>query len=117
MAIKSGHMVPALDLPLVGGGRFVFGNPRPESFSVLVFYRGLHCLRCPGQLRSYQELLPSFKACGADVVAITSDDEDRATRSAAVWGITTLPIAHGFSIESAPVWSIHITSGKKPDEP
>jgi len=117
MAIKSGYVVPALDLPLVGGGRFVLGNPRPEFFTVLVFYRGLHCQRCPGQLQSYQALLADFRNCGAEVVAITSDDEARATKAAADWGITKLPIAYGFSLEAAQVWGIHITSASKPDEP
>lgn len=117
MAIKSGYAVPALDLPLVGGGRFVLGNPPPESFTVLVFYRGLHCQRCPGQLRSYQALLAEFRESGTEVIAITSDDETRATKSAAAWGVTQLPIAYGFSLEAAQVWGIHITSASKPDEP
>jgi peroxiredoxin len=117
MAIKSGQIIPALDLPLVGGGRFVHGNHRPGSFTVLVFYRGLHCQRCPGQLRSYQDLLPSFREAGAEVIAITSDDKDRATKSAADWGIDRLPMAYGFSLEAAQVWGIHITSGNKPEDP
>ncbi len=117
MAVKSGRVVPALDLALVGGGRFALGNPRPQSFTVLVFYRGLHCQRCPAQLRSYQELLPAFRDSGTDVIAITSDDENRALRSVAEWGISALPLAYGFSIEDAPTWGVHITSGSKPEEP
>ena len=93
MSLKSKEKVPALDLPLVGGGRFVLGDPKPENYTVLVFYRGLHCQRCPGQLRSYQMLLPAFRELGVQVIAVSSDDGPRAEKSAKEWGVDKLPIA------------------------
>lgn len=117
MAVQTRQPVPALDLPLVGGGRYRLGDPKPENFSVLVFYRGLHCRRCPGQLQSYQALLPNFREIGVEVIAISSDDADRAGKSAAQWGITTLPIAFGFPIDAAPDWELHVSAGRKPEDP
>jgi hypothetical protein len=38
--------VPALQVPLVGGGRFDMNAERPPLFTMLVFYRGYHCAQC-----------------------------------------------------------------------
>lgn len=35
--------VPALKLPLVGGGTFDLSQENPENFTMVLFYRGLHC--------------------------------------------------------------------------
>ncbi|MEM1401476.1 MAG: redoxin domain-containing protein, partial [Pseudomonadota bacterium] len=42
--------VPSLDLPLAGGGRFVLADESPENFTLIVFYRGLHCPICSNYL-------------------------------------------------------------------
>ena len=34
--------VPALDVPLVAGGRWSMETRRPDKFTLLVFYRGFH---------------------------------------------------------------------------
>jgi peroxiredoxin len=115
--IRTGQPVPALDLPLVGGGRFVLNAPPPGSFTLLVFYRGLHCRRCPGHLRSFQEALPEFAALGAHVVAVSSDPAARATEAARVWGIDRLPIAYGFPIAAAGNWGIYVSKAAKPGDP
>jgi peroxiredoxin len=35
--------VPALSVPLVGGGTWSLADQSPENFTMVVFYRGLHC--------------------------------------------------------------------------
>ena len=40
------QLVPALDVPLLGGGRFTLAVPPAPTFALLVFYRGLHCPLC-----------------------------------------------------------------------
>ena len=56
MTIQTGAALPPLTLPLVGGGTFTLNAPAPQSFTLLVFYRGLHCKRCPGQLAAFLDL-------------------------------------------------------------
>ena len=34
--------VPDLSVDLVGGGRFRLADQRPQTFSIVVFYRGYH---------------------------------------------------------------------------
>ena len=117
MPVKLGEGVPPLDLPLVSGGRFVLGDPPPDSFTVLVFYRGLHCRRCPGHLDAYRSLLGHFENEGALVVAVSSDDRERAERAVADWGLDPLEVAYGFPLSAAPDWGLHVTQGKKAEDP
>jgi peroxiredoxin len=44
--IKPGTPAPALDLPLIGGGRFRLADQQPGAFTLVVFYRGCHCPIC-----------------------------------------------------------------------
>ena len=74
--------VPALDVPLVGGGRFVLGEAPGAAFDLLVFYRGLHCPVCAKYLLELERLEPAYAARGVHVVALSSDGEERAARMA-----------------------------------
>lgn len=48
--------VPALNLPLTNGERFVLGAPPSERFDLVVFYRGLHCPICAKYLMELERL-------------------------------------------------------------
>jgi len=43
--------VPPLDVGLADGGTFDIAAEKPASFTLIVFYRGLHCPICKTQLR------------------------------------------------------------------
>lgn len=47
--IKPRTPAPALDLPLVAGGRWRLADRHPEAFSLVLFYRGLRCPVCRGR--------------------------------------------------------------------
>ncbi|MGE0565290.1 MAG: hypothetical protein AB7O50_12315 [Pseudolabrys sp.] len=38
--------VPPLVVPLAGGGKFELSAEMPLHFTMVVFYRGLHCPSC-----------------------------------------------------------------------
>ena len=95
MSIKPRTKVPALDLPTVGGGRFDLAARQPRSFSMLVFYRGLHCPICKTYLRDLDRKLEDFTRRGVEVVAISTDTRERAEQSRKDWGIERLSIAYG----------------------
>jgi peroxiredoxin len=65
--------VPALNLALTTGGRYVLGAQPGEKFDLLVFYRGLHCPICAKYLMELERLAPEFASRGVQVVAISSD--------------------------------------------
>lgn len=117
MTIRTGLPLPRLELPLVGGGTRVLGDPDGSRFVVLVFYRGSHCRRCNPYLNIYQSLLPEFRDCSADVIAVSADDRSRAEASVASWGINRLKVAYDFPIDKAAEWGLYVTERGKPEDP
>src|SRR5713226_8956260 len=117
MSIKPRTKVPALDLPTVGGGRFDLAAEHPQSFTMLVFYRGLHCPICKTYLRDLDRRLDDFTKRGVEMVAIRTDMKERAEQSRSEWGIGRLAIAYGLGVEEARRWGLYISSAIKEGEP
>ena len=69
---------PALKVNLLGDEEFDISNSQAKSFTLLVFYRGLHCPLCQKYLQQLQDLLPEFEALGVNVLALSMDSEKRA---------------------------------------
>lgn len=117
MSLKPRAGVPALDLLTVGGGRFDLASKRPQSFTMIVFYRGLHCPICKMYLRDLDRKLDEFTKRGVEAVAISVDTKERADQSKRDWGIERLPMAYGLSIEQARQWGLYISASIKEGEP
>ena len=104
--------VPALDLPLAGGGRFKLNETKPANFTLVVFYRGLHCPICGRYLADLQGKLDAFAERGVEVVAISSDNAERAEEAKAAWKLDRLPLAYGLSLDAARGWGLYISTSK-----
>lgn len=104
--------VPALDVPLVGGGRWSFDRRTPENFYMVVFYRGLHCPICSRYLADLAGRLDAFAERGVEAVALSSDDEARAGEAAQRWKLGGLPVGYGLSLDDARAWGLYISSGR-----
>lgn len=116
MPVKPREPAPGLDVPLVGGGRFRLGEKKPKNFTLVVFYRGLHCQRCKGYLGELERLLPDFARRGVDVVAVSADPKDRAEKSVADWGLKSLKVAYDVAIDHAREWGLFISRAVRDDE-
>lgn len=109
---------PELDVPLVGGGRFRLADQQPEKFTLVVFYRGLHCPVCRGYLAQLDRALGELADAGATpVVAISGDDLEAAERSVEEWKLGDLQIGYGQSIDSMREWGLFVSKGIKDPEP
>ncbi|EKV27369.1 hypothetical protein C882_1871 [Caenispirillum salinarum AK4] len=117
MALKPQQPVPALDLPLVIDTRFDLAEQRPKAFTMLVFYRGLHCPVCKGYLQELNEKINQFRDLGVTAVAVSTDTEDNAKTAWKDWNLGDLPIAYGLPIAQARDWGLYISKGIKADEP
>ena len=69
---------PALAVPTLSHGAFDLQADKPQAFTLVVFYRGLHCPICAKYLTELKQLLPQFEQRGVKVIAISSDAEERA---------------------------------------
>ncbi len=117
MNFKPRDPVPELDVPLASGGQWTLREQQPERFTLVVFYRGLHCPICKGYLNDLQNRLEDFRAKGVEPIAISSDSQERAQQTAQEWGIDELPLGYGLSLDSAREWGLFISSGIADKEP
>lgn len=104
--------VPALDLPRVGGGRFILGESPASAFDLIVFYRGLHCPICLKYLKELAQVVPEFHAIGVDVVAVSGDTEERAREMARKVDSQGLRFAWGLGMRTAREWGLYISTSR-----
>ena len=112
MSLMPNQTVPVLELSLAGGGKFSLAAETPEHFTMVVFYRGLHCPICRRYLSELETLLPEFEKRGVSVVAASSDAKDRAEQAKSGWALGKLRIAYGLSIEAARKWGLYVSRSK-----
>ncbi len=112
MSLMPNKPVPALELSLVGGGHISLAAEKPQHFTMVVFYRGLHCPICRRYLSELETLLPEFEKRGVAVVAASSDAKDRAEQAKSGWGLPNLCIGYGLSIEEARKWGLYVSRSK-----
>lgn len=106
------YPVPALNVPLVSGGRFVLGASPARAFDMVVFYRGLHCPICTKYLLELERLAPEFASRGVQLIAVSSDTEERAREMAQKIGAKSLPFGFGLSLRSARQWGLYISTSR-----
>ena len=111
-ALLPRHPVPALNVPLVGGGRFVLGAVPGERFDLVVFYRGLHCPICAKYLLELERLAAEFATRGVQIIAVSSDDEERGRQMAENVQANLVKFAHGLSLKSARQWGLYISASR-----
>jgi peroxiredoxin len=104
--------VPALQVPLTGGGSYDLAAERPKLFSMIVFYRGLHCQQCQTYLGELEHLLPEFEKRGISSVAVSCDEQDRAQNAKAAWRLTGLRVGYGLTLTVARRWGLFLTEGR-----
>ena len=104
--------VPPLQVDLASGGAFDLAREKPAHFTLLVFYRGLHCPICKTQLRELESKLEEFDKRGVAVVAVSSDTKERAMQTREAWGLTQLRIGYGLDLAAARRWGLFISSGR-----
>ena len=104
--------VPKLSVPTVGGETWDLKDHLGENFTLIVFYRGLHCPICSRYLGDLDKKLDKFAALGTEVIAISSDDRERAERSREDWNLQRLTLGYGLDLDDARKWGLYISTSK-----
>ncbi|MBX9610981.1 MAG: AhpC/TSA family protein [Burkholderiales bacterium] len=108
-ALVPRQAVPALDVALTTGGRYVLGATPGQNFDLIVFYRGLHCPICAKYLMELERLEPEFRQRGVQVVAISSDDADRGRQMAEKIKASGVKFGYGLNLKVARQWGLYIS--------
>ena len=112
LALTPRQPVPALNIPLVGGDRFVLGAAPGDTFDLIVFYRGLHCPICAKYLMELERLMPEFEKRGVNVIAVSSDSAERAEAMAEKIKAVKLKVGYAISLQSARQWGLYISASR-----
>lgn len=117
MAIQPREPVPALSARLAGGGSYTLDPAAARNFTIVVFFRGLHCPVCNRYLNAFQERLDAFAERGAEVVAVSMETPERGEACKADWGLDRLAVCHSVDEATARDWGLHVTRQREDDEP
>ncbi|MFT7490722.1 MAG: peroxiredoxin [Pseudohongiellaceae bacterium] len=109
--LKPRQAAPELSIETLKGN-WKLTDQRPDSFTMIVFYRGLHCPLCLKYLTELESVLSDFADVGVGVIALSSDDQDRAQQTAARSTLEDLTLGYGLTAETAQVWGLHRSAGK-----
>ncbi|NKX43010.1 peroxiredoxin-like family protein [Roseicyclus persicicus] len=104
--------VPALSVPLLGGGTFDLAAETSPRGTVICFYRGLHCPLCATYLTELEKLTPAFAERGVGTVAISSDGAERAQGMADKIGASALRVGHDLTLAKAREWGLYISTSR-----
>ena len=115
--LKPTDKMPDLEVATIGGGTWKLSEQKPETFTIVEFYRGLHCPRCKVHLLDLDHKVARFEERGCGVIAISMDTQERAEQAKNDWGIGGLTIGYGLSEEKAREWELFISSPIAEKEP
>lgn len=116
-SLKPRAPVPSLEVPTLDGGIWKLSEQKPKNFSMIVFYRGLHCPLCKMYLRELHRKMDDFLQQGVDAIAISSDSQEKARQSLREWGLPHLKIGYRLPIPKAREWGLYVSRGIKEGEP
>lgn len=109
--LKPRQAAPELSINTLQG-QWILSDQSPENFTMVVFFRGLHCPLCLKYLAELEASLSKFVTAGINVIAVSSDDEDRAKQTAEKAGLQDTTLGYGLSVEQAQQWGLHRSAGK-----
>lgn len=89
-----------------------------DNFLIVFFYRGYHCPICKAQLQDLNKNIEKFEELGIKLVAVSSNTEELAKKSAEEWDIDKLQVVYGLDIKTGMnEWGLNATASIKDSEP
>ncbi len=115
--LKPRQEVPELILKTTKGLKWDLRDNVPDNFTMLIFYRGLHCPVCKKYLEELNNKIQDFRDKGVNVICVSSNDEELAQKTVEEWDIENLNIGYDFSPEAGRKWGLFISEAIKDSEP
>ena len=112
-----GQPAPELKLDLIIGLDWILADQSPDAFTMIVFYRGLHCPICKGYLQGLREHYDEWLDAGVEVINVSMDGKDKATQAHEDWGLDPIPMGYGLTEETARAWGLYLSTARAEKEP
>jgi peroxiredoxin len=104
--------VPRLQVPTLDHGPFDLLAEAATRFTLVVFYRGLHCPVCLKYLLELGRLQAEFEQRGVTSLALSSDTPERARAMADKLGAHGLRIGHSLPLALAREWGLYVSTSR-----
>ena len=104
--------VPALRVPTLAHDEFELAADAAAHFTLVVFYRGLHCPICLKYLLELGRLQPEFDQRGVKVIALSSDGQERAQMMADKLKAPDLRMGYDLNLAQAREWGLYISTSR-----
>jgi peroxiredoxin len=104
--------VPALRVPTLTHGSFDLAADAAHRFTMVVFYRGLHCPICLKYLLELGRLQADFEQRGVKLIAVSSDNRERAQAMADKLDAPGLRMGHDLALANAREWGLYISTSR-----
>lgn len=111
-ALMPRQAVPPLQVPTLDHGSFDLSTDAATNFTLLVFYRGLHCPICLKYLLELGRLQADFEQRGVKPIAVSSDTPERARAMADKLKAPGLRMGHGLPLALAREWGLYISTSR-----
>ena len=112
-----GDQAPALDLELIIGAEWTLAEQSPKNFTMIVVYRGLHCPICKTFLGDLRGKYDTFLGKGVEVMNVSMDGKEKATKAHEDWGLDPIPMGYGLTEAQARDWGLYLSSARNDKEP
>lgn len=103
---------PALEVATLQHGTFDLATDGADHFTLVVFYRGLHCPICMRYLLELSRLVPEFEKRGVKVIALSSDTKERTEQMAEKISDPVLRMGYGLELDVARQWGLYISTSR-----
>ncbi|MDA1117715.1 MAG: peroxiredoxin-like family protein [Proteobacteria bacterium] len=104
--------VPSLEFDTLDGGHWSLAAQKPKNFTMVVFYRGLHCPICRKYTSELNGMIADFDKRGVSTVITSNDTKERAQQTKETWGIPNLTIGYGVPVEKSREWNLYVSTGR-----
>ncbi|PSO47813.1 MAG: alkyl hydroperoxide reductase [Cyanobacteria bacterium SW_9_44_58] len=108
---------PQLSVATVKGETWTLTEQNPPNYTMIVFYRGLHCPICKSYLADLEDKLGQFKNLGVEAIAISGDNLEKAQQAKMEWGLDNLKVGYGQTLDSMREWGLYISKAAFDYEP
>lgn len=111
-ALMPRQAVPPLQVTTLDHGPFDLSRDAATNFTLLVFYRGLHCPICLKYLLELGRLLADFEQRGVKPIAVSSDTPERARAMADKLKAPGLRMGHSLPLALAREWGLYVSTSR-----
>ena len=103
---------PNLRVQMLNGNTFDLSTESTERGTLVCFYRGLHCPICANYLTELEQRVDEFAERGVNVIAVSSDEQERAQAMADKIKAGKLRFGYGLDLEKAKEWGLYISTSR-----